>query len=460
MDILSSETKQNPLSQSPDKQEEGLLSSELLSKKITRREAIQKLLLIAAGATLVGAGCTPEKSSAVEKKNSTLDQQTNELNTQFQNESEKYLNPDGSFNYERYTKQYTEFPRYIQHIETHAPDIEGQYGINPNIMKALSSSIICSHIGNWEKTNVNKDILNQRIGPMQFYPSNVLPTIEQSFNITISIDEATLEQNNIYFGMISLAESLKEIKNDGQNKNLLDLMLADYYGGSSLVGLVKNNQEIDENHYLRSNYNLYKRALNILNGQNLVAKEVETEPSVKEVWEKTLTLWPDSKFKGQQAEYQKQIEKYQGSFELTDAQLLSLFLSVAMTESGGGQELYNPSTGARGWYQLIPEAKHLEHYKEELARNGEEIPNWTYNDVQNNSSVSIAVGVWALMRYHHSMDLHKSLGFFKAGGYQDEDTKEYITNMGMYSDDRPWWNNVSKYSQQLMGSDTLAMGSW
>lgn len=452
MDNIPREIQQTDGEEIADENVDSL--SKLLDKNVSRRTFLKNLSLAAGSVAL--ASCAPKKTFSLETENTFLDENVKELNRQFSNEREKHLNSDWTFNYERYSKTYPEFTQYIQHIETHASDIYKQYGIDSNISKALSSSIICSQLGNWEKIDTSKDLLNQRIGPMQFYPSNVLPVIEKHFNMTISIDEAKLDQNNIYFGMISLAESLKKIENNGENTDLMTLMLADYYGGSSLVGLIKNNQEIDDNHYLKSNYNLYKKNLNILNEtppENL--ETVEMDPQVKEIWNKAIKLWPHTKFKFHQADYQKQIETYTGSFDLSDLELLSLFLSVALVESQGGNEKKNTSSGAIGWYQIIPAAGHIKDYND--THPGK---NYTAYDIENNDSISIEVGVWPLMRYRYNLDLEWNFKFFKGGGHWEgpEGSEELVFDFGKHDDDALWWNRVSYCSQQLFGYDRFNMG--
>ncbi len=455
MDNLPTEIQQDTIAQVPQNEP----SSEKPSEKIYDRRNFLKM----AGTTLAGAalasfasGCAPKKKYEGEQKENPLEKNIRDLNGQFHTKESLHLNTDGIFNYEKYTQQNPDFGIYKQHIETHVSDIYKQYGLNPNIMKALSSSIICSHLGHWERIDSNKDLLNQRVGPMQFYSSNVLPIVEKHFNMTISIDEAKLDQNNIYFGMISLAESLKKIENTGKNNDLMSLMLADYYGGSSLVGLIKNNQEIDENHYLKSNYDLYRRTLNLLNGtpsENL--ETVERVPQVKEIWNKANELWPHTKFKDYEADYQKQIEKYSGSFGLSDSQLLTLFLSVALVESQGGNEKKNTSSGAIGWYQIIPAAGHIKEYND--THPGK---NYTEYDIENNDSISIEVGVWSLMKYRYNLNLEWSLKFFKAGGHWEGPEKEryLVFDFGKHYDDALWWNRVSYCSQQLLGNDNFNMG--
>ncbi len=112
-----------------------------------------------------------------------------------------------------------------------------------------------------------------------------------------------------------------------------------------------------------------------------------------------------------------------------------------MTESNGGIYKESQDSGALGWYQLVPQWRHLEDYN---AVHG---TNHTYGDLYNNDKVSIEVGVWTLMRYRDRMDILESLKFFKGGH-----------TFGKNSDDGIWWNRVSYCTQKLLGRDALGMG--
>jgi hypothetical protein len=472
MDSIEKDLQPKGETDIPDVNTNSLTS--ILNKKVTRREFLESLGLVLT--SLVLPSCAPKKTLPVEKDSTLLDRNVDELNTQFSQEGDKHLNSDRTFNYDKYLSRYPELNRYKGDIDKRAEEIYKYYGINPDVMRGITYSIISNHLGSREEIDYNKDIYNQRIGPMQFYSANIFLDVNSFFKMKDGVDKRTgkdvnteifsienafddNEDNmNIRYGMIALAESLRTIENNGENNNLMSLMLADYYGGSALLDIVKKNQTLEDNNYLKPNYTLYQNALNILNNQlpetENISELEEVEPATQEVWRKTQTYWPKSRFRGNEKVFREQLEKYKGAFGLNQAQLLSLFVSVAMTESQGGVEKYNAVSGALGWYQVVPQAGHITQYNDTFKTQ------YTENDVLNNDTASIEVGVWSLMRYMNNITLHRTLHFFKAGGHFEgpEGEEILIYHFGNNFDDGLWWNRVSYCSQKLLDSDVFGMG--
>lgn len=437
MDLLDNQSIDNTQETINQKEQQGGSQRE-----ISRRDFLKLGVKTTLPLALYLAGCRP-KDNIIEEEDSLLRKNVSDLNNQFVFKKDIFLNSDLSFNYTQFTEEQPNFEEYIQHVDSFSIEIEKQYAINRGIMKALSSSIICANINNWESIDNSKNLNQQRAGVMQFYPSNVLPVVNRLFKSIYSTEEANIPENNIYFGLLYLAESLKQIKNNGKNTDLMNLMLAYYYGGEPLLSIVKSNQDIDDNHYLKPNYNLYNRTVAIMYGKDTTETEIKGE-FPEQTWTRILDLFPSSNFKDNKQNFKKQINKYSGTFELNSAELLTMFASVAMVESSGGVNKYNTSSKATGWYQLLPSAKHVEDY------NSIHGTNYTYEQVHHNDEVSIEVGVWALMRYRDRMNLHESLKFFKAGG---------LFGTGAHqSEDYTWWRSVSSYSQSILGYDGLRMG--
>ena len=189
-----------------------------------------------------------------------------------------------------------------------------------------------------------------------------------------------------------------------------------------------------------SNYHLYKRTLNILEGKE--NKDTQT----KEILNRAIQYWPDTNIKFLKDVFINEANKYYNDEyntnpKLSKAELTAIFISVAMTESNGGIFKESPYSGAVGWYQLIPQWKHLENY------NNAHNTNYTYDDLYNDDKISIEVGIWTLMRYRNSMNILESLKFFKGGH-----------TFGQNLDDGIWWNRVSYCTQKLLGKDSLNMG--
>lgn len=171
-----------------------------------------------------------------------------------------------------------------------------------------------------------------------------------------------------------------------------------------------------------------------------IEKEMQ-EPS-EEVWSRALEFWPNTELANAKQSFFEQADKYSQQFPQYSKEIfLALFTSIAMTESNGGTNLYNPYTGASGWFQVIP-TFHLGEYNNTFGTD------YNQEQLMNDSQVSIEVGTWALMRYAHSMSLKDCMRFFKGGGY-----------FGSNVDDGIWWNRVSYSMHNLMnGRDILDMG--
>jgi hypothetical protein len=178
------------------------------------------------------------------------------------------------------------------------------------------------------------------------------------------------------------------------------------------------------------------------------------------VWKHLTDSWQDSRFKEYKDVFFAEAEKYfkdtksNNRLRLSKAQYLALFASMAMAESAGGKNLYNETSQAYGWYQIVKGTDHLDKY------NGEFGTNYEYKDLLNNDKVSIDVGIWALMRYRNTIDelrdacppykkdpdWHVLLKFFKAGSL-------FTKN----SDDTLWWNRITYATKKLLNHNYLSM---
>jgi hypothetical protein len=314
--------------------------------------------------------------------------------------------------------------------------------INRNAMKLIISSIITANINNREIKDSNKDPYTQRTGPMQFYPIHSQTAIKERLNDSTIYSRERLEDPfvNIIIGKECILYALQKIKNDGKNKDMFALALAGYYDQTyRLADIVKNNLSIDNYDYLRSNYDLYQNTLNVLEGRE------STDKSAEEILNKAEQYWPETKIGNFKDVFINEADRYYNDKnninpKLSRAELAALFVSVAMTESNGGLLKASSESGALGWYQIVPQWQHLENY------NAEHGTNYTYDDLYNNDSISIEVGIWTLMRYRDRMDIQGCLRFFKGGGV-----------FGKNLDDGIWWNRVSYCTQKLLGRDALNM---
>ena len=413
---------------------EGSLNS---SKPITRREFLRTSAIALGGLFLASCSVDPSRTSAFEED--PFDENVMELNSQFETKKEFFLKNDGTFNYDRYTSINPQFANYIVSIDEFSKHTQAWYGINPNAMKALTSSIVVSNINNQDPIDNSADRSKQRLGIMQFYPTNVVDTYHKRIdqNRSFTIEDMSIDSHNINYGMVYLAETLRDIKNNGDNKDLMDLMLAYYYGGDPLLNVVKGNSNVDTSHYLYSNYARYINSKKYL--------ESKESLSMDQIWNKALE-WKDTNFFNNKEIFFKEAEKYCNDeynqrLNLTKEQYLTVFLAIAKTESNGGVYLQNTTSGALGWYQIIPQWQHLEKY------NSIHNTNYTYEQVGKNDAISIDVGIWTLMQYRHQMDMKQLMMMFKGGN-----------NFPNNPDDRQWWNSVCDNIKTLAGSDFLNMG--
>lgn len=415
--------------------------SKIAKKPMTRREFLEKgaFGMLALGAALAFGGCKPENAFGTESEKDDLENNIQELNRQYL----LHERESGSFSYDRFKNQYSEFEQYIPFIDTASGYAERDYKVNSNAMRTIISSIIAANLNNWETKVPDKDPYYQRTGPMQLYPAHAQAAIKKMINDSklYSLQQFEDPFFNIIMGKESILYALKNIKTDGTNKDIFSLVLAQYYDQTGkLINVVKNNLNIDDYSYLRPNYELYQKTLNTLEGKE------STDKSVEEILNKAVQYWPETNIKYVKEVFIQQADKYYNDEnninpKLSRAELAALFVSVAMTESNGGIYKESQISGALGWYQLVPQWRHLEDYN---AVHG---TNHTYGDLYNSDKTSIEVGVWTLMRYRNLMDIFESLRFFK-GGY----------TFGKNTDDGIWWNRVSYCTQKLLGRDTLGMG--
>jgi hypothetical protein len=315
-------------------------------------------------------------------------------------------------------------------------------------MKALASSILVANVDRNPDDSVFAQY--QRVGPMGLVPNDVLPVVNESFGEQYSITELEHPQNSIYFAMIYMAETLKDIQNDSDNKDLMTLMLANYYGGMHLKNIVKGKSSIENNQGLKEDYDLFQKTLDILGRPPSYAEGSSTEFSVEmdEVWNRVINRWPDSKFAENKDVFYQEVERYYQDpanrrLNIDKQTYLAIFTAIAATESHGGLYTENYNSGALGWYQLVPKWRHLEDYNQLHGTS------YSYEDIVSNDEVSIRVGIWTLMRYRDRMDIKQLMQMFKGGG-----------NFGAYEDDYQWWNSVSQKIKDLLGHDVLAMGEY
>jgi hypothetical protein len=451
------ETFVNPTTE--NNQEESNFTSNL-DKNISRRDFLKLGGLIAAGAALASCDIKPENIFSSEKDN--LKNNTAELNNQFEQIKSQYVNEQGYFNYERF-KTNPEFDRYILEIDSYSNKIGNETGINPNALRLITSSIVATNLDNWKRIgeSISTEEVRERVGPMQFYPENVLNTLKNKLKDNHNYSTMELEGLfNIDVGIKHLVYGcLGDINNDGENRNLITLTLAQYYGGSNLVTYVKGNKEVPEDNYLRENYNLLVKTLNTMGISSTFSKSNNNqergniEVNMEEIWDKATRYWPETNIKFAKEYFFKHAQdyfddQYNEILGLSEEEYLALFISIAMVESNGGTKLEPHSiSGARGWFQVIPKY-HLNEYNADVGSK----KNRYYNerDLVDNMEASIEVGIWALMRYRHSsdyQDIKKLMKMFKGG-----------RRFGENWDDGIWWNRVSFCMTKLIGIDSLGLG--
>jgi len=417
------------------------------NQDISRRDFLKGAAVLA-GAAVTLAACGPNNDiHASKSEEQNFEENIKDLNTQYSIREQEL----GPFSYDKYINGNPKFEGYIQHIDKTAQSAEKETGVRADIFKTLISSIITTHIDNIEKVDTSRSLDRQKVGPMQFYPSEVGKIIKKRYG---NKSEYTLEQLqdpyfNMMMGTIYIINSLAEIENDGQNKDMMQLILAKYYDSSpALINLVKQNKNIKGFEYSNPNFVLYQKNIQILQSSSEDKKEnsEQKEKGIDTVWNNAVEYWPHTKIKENREIFYEQVEKYfndenNNNPKLNRKELLSIFLSVAMVESNGGLKKESPVSGAIGWYQLIPRWKHLEDF------NSIHGTQYTYEDLHDNDKVSIEVGTWTLMRYRNSMDIHQSMKFFKGGN-----------TFGYNPDDGIWWNRVSYCTQNLLKEDALNMG--
>jgi hypothetical protein len=354
------------------------------------------------------------------------------------------VNERGTFNYEKYSKIYPEFDQYIESIDMYSVVIRDSYGIHPGVMKALASSILVANVDRKPDESVSPEF--QQVGIMGLVPRDVLPVVNKTFGEQYSIAELEHPKNSIYFAMIYMAETLKDMQNDGENRDLMTLMLANYYGGIHLQNIVKGKSRIEENRGLKKKYDLFNKTLDILGRPPNYTEHSTVE--MEDVWNKVISTWPDSKFAQNKDVFYQEVEKYYQDpanerLNLDRQTYLAIFTAIAAVESHGGLYTENSNSGALGWYQLVPQWRHLEDYNKLHGTS------YSYEDIVKNDEVSIKVGIWSLMRYRDRMDMKQLMMMFKGGN-------NFPNNL----DDKEWWNSVSRNIQTLLGYDELAMGEY
>jgi hypothetical protein len=457
----------NPTDYSIEETDAGPVSNlqEKIKTPITRRKFLQ-LALIAAGAGLLTA-CDPQEVLSSEEPN--LEENINELNKQFEEVESKYLDEAGNFNYEPF-KTNPEFERYITEIHTNSERFGRELNINPNALKLLSSAIISASLGEWEKVNPNQPpyAVRDRVGPMRFYPSTALETIKRklkdNYNYTLQEIEGTF---NIQIGLNHLVYGcLPNIDKSGENTNYIQLTLAHYIGGKDLVTHIKNNKEVAEGSFLRESYDLYIKTASVINPEHPVGhvEKSGVESNLEQIWNTaTKEFWTDSNLEIAKNHFLEQAaiystEDYKRVLGLSEEETLALFISISMTESyGGANRGPNEISGARGWFQVIPD-QHLWQYNERARTLGE--PEYDIHQLLDDPKASTAVGYWAFMRYAFSenflsgikreedfANVKALMRFFKAGGHFDTHWESGI-----------WWNRVSYCMGRLLGRDALNLG--
>ena len=416
------------------------------NQNISRREFLRgAAVLVGAAATL--AACGPNNDiNASKSEEQNFEENIKDLNSQYTLREQQL----GPFNYDKYINEYPRFEGYIEHIDKTAQSAERESGVKANVFKTLISSIIATHINSIQQIDTSRSLDRQKVGPMQFYTSDVTKIIRRRYG---NKSEYTLEQLqdpyfNMMMGTIYIMNSLAEIENDGQNKDMMQLILAKYYDSSpALINLVKQNKNIKGFEHSNPNFVLYQKNIQILNLASQNQQEAENkEKGIDIVWNRAVEYWPHTKIKENKEVFYQQVERYykdelNSNPKLSRKELLSIFLSVAMVESNGGLKKESPESGALGWYQLIPRWRHLEDF------NSLHGTNYTYEQLYKDDRVSIEVGTWTLMRYRNSMDIHQSMKFFKGGN-----------TFGSNPDDGIWWNRVSYATQNLLKEDRLNMG--
>ncbi|KUK76090.1 MAG: hypothetical protein XD93_1112 [candidate division WS6 bacterium 34_10] len=436
-------------------------------KTYTRRE-FNKILGMTGLAFLL-ASCAPDKMVEAAQDDVNLQNNVNTLNEDFYARIDQYVNAKGLFNYEKYSNIYPEFNQYIESIDRYSQEVERMYGIHTGIMKALASSILVSNVGRENSPNTEKKY--QRIGIMGLRGADVFPVMSKAYGEQYTYQDLENPNASIYISMLYMAERLKSIQSNGDGKELLSLMLADYYGGSILQKIVKGEDSIENYPGLKYGYDLYNKTFKILKGESTELQteesteaitpeqdisDLEVDPGVLEVLTRAESIWFKSKFKQYRRVFVLQVDKYIEKAkklvpEITKAQLLSIFFTIARAESMGGvkKEIENPDPKfnkedlAVGWYQIVPKWKHLERFNTEMDTN------YTYDDMVNNDVASIEVGIWTLMQYSDSMDMKELMRKFK-GGWNFGD---------MYNqpDDTLWWNRVKYGIKSILGKDPFNM---
>jgi hypothetical protein len=494
--------------------------NEGLNKKTDRRTFLKGLGLFIAAGTL--ASCAP-KGSLEAKEKDIYNENARELNRQYDEIKDNFLRPDGFFNYQKYVEQYPGFENYKEYIESSAIEVSRGSGIHPNVLRTLGTVIVASNIENQDPIKQG-DLYSQRVGVMQFIPINVIKKFRERIDedFVDSVNNMNNPENNIKYGLTYLVQCLSDFKNDGDNKDVMQLLLAYYYGQDNLVDQVKWNREITEDNYLWSNYLKYANTLSVLDN-TYEEKVVDFENlNMEKVWNRIEELWSGSRFKENKDVFFKEAKSYAEDdankrLNFKEEQYLALFASIARAESKGGLNLYNEESGASGWFQLVPGAKHLEDYYkytkaevfwEYFEETGEKISYdtlrlsedeggrddlnvfleddykytkaeklWEYfeetgekysydtlrlsEDEGGRDDLNIPPGIWALMRYKDVIDeLKEAVPRYK----NDPDFHVLLKffKAGKYfdknRDDALWWNRVSYGLKQLLGEDPLQMG--
>lgn len=440
--------------ESPNESSQG---SNVKEEKTYSRREFNKILGMTGLAFLL-ASCAPDKMIEAANDDVNLQNHVNTLNEDFYARIDQYVNAKGLFNYEKYSNIYPEFNQYIERIDRYSQEVERMYGIHTGIMKALASSILVANVGREDSPNAEQQY--QRLGIMGLRGADVFPVMSKAYGEDYTSQDLENPNASIYLSMLYMAERLKVIQNNGDGKELLSLMLADYYGGSLLQKVVKGEDSIDNYPGLKSSYNLYTKSLTLLSGDTVsISKDTvdtKVEKGVVEVLDRAESIWSSSKFGQYREVFIQQVNEYFNDARrlnpnITKAALLSVFLTVARAESKGGvyKEIKNPPPSANkedlalGWYQIVPKWKHLEKFNNEKGKN------YTYEDLVTNDVASIEVGIWTLMQYSDSMDIKELMRMFK-GGWNFGD---------MYNqpDDTLWWNRVSYGIKSLLGNNPFNM---
>lgn len=180
-----------------------------------------------------------------------------------------------------------------------------------------------------------------------------------------------------------------------------------------------------------------------IEGKEMVTREKD-QTSLENIWEKAKSFWPNTRLEDGKEYLFEQAEKYSQMYpQYSKELLLSVFTSIAMTESNGGIHMEPNYVGARGWFQVIP----LWHLNEYNLQHG---TNYSEDDLSYDDQASIEVGTWSLMRYADRHNLADCMKIFKSG--------TNIASFGQWGDDGIWWNRVSYSMRNLLGEDVLNMG--